>query len=234
MHLIYIDDSYERPYQIYSAIAVPAASWNTCFEAIKAWRRGLKQSDGILVTREFHATEFCGGRGKLGDRVVGKYRRSRIFREAMRLTNGLPGVRVFSVCHTQNRTWALERLITRINKTLGEWDSHAVLMFDEGKEQEITKLLRRMGVYNPVPVYVGSGVTEVRNLKLARILDDPIFKKSEHSYFVQLADFAAYAVLRREKRLASKDAYGYHECYELMPDAIVREASIRDPLGIIR
>lgn len=39
------------------------------------------------------------------------------------------------------------------------WDSYATLILDEGKEAETTRLLRKMGVYNPVPVYVGPGVT---------------------------------------------------------------------------
>jgi hypothetical protein len=31
MHLIYIDDSFEKPRQIYSAIAVPAGQWRAFF-----------------------------------------------------------------------------------------------------------------------------------------------------------------------------------------------------------
>jgi len=234
MHLIYLDDSFEKPVQIYSAIAVPANRWTECFEQLKNWRRALKASDGILITKEFHATEFCAGRGRLGPQMVGKYRRSRIFREALTLLDGMEGVKIFNVCKGDHPEWALERLLTRINKTLGAWDSYAVMMFDEGKEGEITRLLRRMGVYNPVPVYVGPGVTEVHNLKLDRILEDPVFKKSEHSYFVQLADFVAYALLRREVRLPSKDKYGYHECFDLLVDSVAREASTRDPMGVIR
>lgn len=234
MHLVYIDDSYEKPRQIYSAVAIPANRWAACFAEIKAWRRKLKESDGILITKEFHATSFCAGRGRLGPQVVGKYRRSLIFREALELLNGMEGVKVFNVCRSSNLDWAMERLLTRINKTMQTWDSHAVLMFDEGKEAEITRLLRRMGAFNPVPVYVAPGVTEMRNLKLDRILEDPVFKDSERSYFVQMADFVAYSLLRKEQPLASKNAYGYHECFDILTDVAAREASLTDPMGVIR
>ena len=234
MHLIYIDDSYEKPRQIYSAVAIPANKWDACFNQIKAWRRQLKETDGILITKEFHATDFCAGRGRLGPKIIGKYRRSQIFREALELLNGMEGVKVFNVCRSSNLEWAMERLLTRINKTMHTWDSHAVLMFDEGKEAAITRLLRRMGAFNPVPVYVGPGVTEVKNLKLDRILEDPVFKKSEQSYFVQFADFVAYALLRKEQHLASKNAYGYHECFDILKDVVAREASLTDPMGVIR
>ena len=234
MHLIYIDDSFEKPHQIYSAIAVPAHLWRPFFQHVKAWRQELKRTDGILITKELHATEFAGGRGRLGPRVVGKYRRSQIFREAMLMLNSFEGIKIFNVCHTARPEWALERLITRINKTMEAWDSHAMLIIDEGKEAEITRLLRKMGVFNPVPVYIGPGVYQMRNLPVDRILEDPVFKPSDRSYFVQMADFVAYALLRRERRLASKDRYGYHQCFDLLGDVVAREASTHDPMGVIR
>ena len=234
MHLIYIDDSYERPHQIYSAIAIPAHRWKQYFDRVKEWRRALNASDGIIVTKEFHATEFVAGRGRLGGQVVGKYRRSRIFREAMELLNGMEDVKIFNVCHAARQEWALERLVTRIQRTMETWDSYATLILDEGKEAEITRLLRKMGVYNPVPHWVGVGRQETRNLVLSRILEDPVFKQSDRSYFVQMADFVAYALLRREVRLESKDRYGYHECFDMLTDVVAREASRHDPMGVIR
>lgn len=234
MHLVYIDDSYEKPRQIYSAIAVPSERWRDHFERLKEWRRALNRTDGILITKEFHATEFVAGRGRLGPRVIGKYRRSQIFAEAMRLLNGMEGVRVFNVCRSTNPEWALERLLTRIHRTMVEWDSHATLIIDEGKEAEITRLMRKLGAYNPVPVYVAPGVAEVRNLAIHRILEDPVFKPSDRSYFIQMADFVAYALLRRESRLPSKDKYGYHEHFDLLTDVVVRAAAPRDPMGVIR
>jgi len=134
MHLIYIDDSYENPVQTYAAIAVPASVWRASFTALVDWRRALKRSDGILVTREFHATDFVAGRGRLGPNIVPKGRRCAIFREAFALLNQMPGVRVFSACRTSRPEWAFERLITRIHTTMETWDSHAVLVCDQGKE----------------------------------------------------------------------------------------------------
>lgn len=234
MHLIYIDDSYEKPYQIYSAIAVPAHLWRAFFERIKDWRRQLNQSDGILITKEFHFTEFVAGRGRLGPQIVGKYRRSRIFREAMTLLDSMEGLKIFNVCRASKPEWALERLITRIHRTMQTWDSYATLIMDEGKEAETTRLLRKMGVFNPVPVYIAPGLTQTQNLAVHRILEDPVFKPSERSYFVQMADFVAYALLRRESRLPSKDAYGYHECFDMLTHVVAREASLTDPMGVIR
>jgi hypothetical protein len=234
MHLIYVDDSYEKPCQTYSAIAVPAARWRETFTTIVNWRRKLKLSDGIMTTKEFHATDFVAGRGRLGPRVVTKGRRCAIFREAFALMNGVEGLRIFSSCRKANRDWAFERLITRVHKTMETWDSHALLICDEGKESEFTRLMRKMGVYNPVPVYVATGILEVQNLPTVRILEDPFFKPSNRSFFVQMADFVAYGLLRREQALASKNEYDLHKCFDLLKDVVAREASNTDPMGVIR
>ncbi len=150
------------------------------------------------------------------------------------MLNGMPGVRVFSSCRSANIEWAFERLLTRIHKTMRAWDSHALLIIDEGKETEFTRLVRKMSVYNPVPVYTGPRSLEVRNVATERVLEDPWFKDSARSYFIQMADFVAYGLLRREKPLASKNKYGLNECFDLLGEVVAREASPRDPMGVIR
>ncbi|MEP4884808.1 MAG: DUF3800 domain-containing protein [Alphaproteobacteria bacterium] len=230
MHLIYIDDSYERPYITFSAVAVPATQWLTTFRAIRDWRRRLKETDGIFVQKEFHATEFIGGRGRLGPKIITKYRRSQIFRNAFQLLNSLDGVRVFNVCRTSQHDWAFERLLTRIERTMRAWDSHALLVCDEGKELEYTRLARRMSVFNPIYRSDGS----IDHVPLDRILEDPFFKESHRSYFVQMADFCAYGLLRREKPLASKNAYDVHKAFDLLDNVVVRAANPSDPMGVIR
>ena len=229
MHLIYIDDSYEKPCITYSALAVPAAEWLPSFNAIRDWRRRLRDKDGILLRREFHATEFVAGRGRLGPRIVTKHRRSQIFRDAFRLLNDMGSIRIFNACRQSNHIWAFERMLTRIERTMQAWDSHALLICDEGKEIEYTKLIRRMSAYNPI-----YGPFGLQNVTLDRVLEDPFFKESHRSYFIQMADFCAYGLLRREKANANKNRYGIHQAFDALQNVVVRQASPSDPMGVIR
>lgn len=221
----------------FSAIAIPAAIWASTFTAIKSWRRQLKESDGIFVTKEFHATEFVSGRGRIAPQIVTKHRRSQIFHSAFQLLNSLEGVRIFNVCRDNRPEWAFERLLNRINRTMQAWDSNALLICDEGKEAEYIRLVRKMSVHNPIPsrygVWLDTGEAS-RNLPLDRIIEDPFFKQSDKSYFVQMADFCAYGLLRREKALASKNRYGIHKSFNQLGDVVVRAANPADPMGVIR
>jgi hypothetical protein len=114
-----------------------------------------------------------------------------------------------------------------------------VLFFDEGEEQNIRGSVRRMKVFNPIPsnrgVWYDTGAT-TKNITLDNIIEDPIFKDSEQSYFVQLADFCAYALLRMERPIASRTAYGYDTMYRELARCSRRRHNLKDPrgMGIIR
>jgi len=240
MHLIYIDDARDEELCVFSALAIPAPSWRACFQMVREFRRALKKSDGIYVYKELHGWKFVSGRGKIADRVVPKGRRCQIFRDALDLLTELPGARLFNgVFGAKQDELAFERLMNRINRTMTAWDSQAMLICDEGKEAAYTRLVRRMGVFNPIPSQFGvwrdTGAM-TKNIPIERIIEDPVFKKSEQSYFIQLVDFCAYALLRRERPIEAKSRYGLDKAWEPIAasEILVREATRRDPEGILR
>lgn len=235
---MYIDDSKDHATGacVYSALAITDATWRENFGIIKALRRSLKQSDGINITKEFHATDFVGGRGRLGDRVVYKGRRAEIFKEVLTTTASLKSVGLFNGIAASKKDEAVvfERVLNRISKTLE--DHYAILFCDEGKETEYTRLCRRMAVHNPIPSAFGtwdSGET-TKNIPITNILEDPVFKESSQSYFVQIADFCAYALLRKERPIASKTKYGLDKAFDLLDPILVKKATKKDPQGVLR
>ena len=56
----------------------------------------------------------------------------------------------------------------------------------------------------------------LKNGTIDRILEDPFFKQSDRSYFIQLSDFCAYALLRQERPIASKTKYGLDQAFNLL------------------
>ena len=93
-----------------------------------------------------------------------------------------------------------------------------------------------MKVYNPIPSRFGAweeGKVH-KSITLDRIIEDPVFKSSKSSYFIQLADFCAYALLRRERPLPSKTKYGLDKSFLTLEPVLVKKASSSDPYGIVR
>ena len=237
MFFVYIDDSGDERVRCYSALVVHESKWKECHALIRAHRRALKVSDKMFVTKELHATEFVAGRGKIGADVVTKARRGEIYRETLQMIAGLPKVRMFNAICAKNKEKVLfEYLINRINRTMAEWKSHAVIVHDEGKD--FTSLVRRMGVYNPIKSRLGcwSDGKEYRNFPTDRILEDIFFRKSHKSDFIQMADLCAYALFRNEHPLPSKAKYGINTAFECLYPICIRAANGKDvrKLGIIR
>jgi hypothetical protein len=238
MHLIYLDESWDEHLAVYSALAVPVDQWYPSLRQIREFRRYLRQAYGIRVYEELHAWKFVSGRGRPSEQIVTKWQRATIFRQALELTAVLRGARLFnSVSPKERHEQGLRWLLTRIDRTMRAKGTHAVLICDAGNEIAYTRLVRRMAVYNPIPSRYGEwhdAGASWKNIPLQRVVEDPFFKDSAQSYFVQLADFAAYALLRRERPIDSKSRYGLDTAFALLSPILVREATTRDPDGIVR
>ena len=196
----------------------------------------LRERDGIYIKKEFHATEFVSGRGKIADHFIPKERRCEIYREALGQISKLPGVRLFNAIDSKAHEQRIfERLINRLNRALVDWDSHAICISDEGKDY--TTLVRKMGVFNPIPsMFGGWPEGRTKNIIIGRVIEDLFFRRSEDSYFIQIADFCAYALLRSERHLASKNALNLHTCFDELMPICQTQCYARDHrrLGIIR
>lgn len=237
MHLFYVDDSGDEQVAIFSALAIPVDQWHDTFDYVRDFRRELKKQYGIYVYKELHAWKFVSGRGRPSPNIITKSQRVRIFNNALDLVSNLPGVRLFNAAFpSTQQDDAFEWMLNRINRALISWDSHGLIISDEGKEPVYTRLVRKMYVYNPIPSKFGTWENgkKWKNIPLDRLVEDPFFKDSSQSYFVQLVDFCAYALLRKENPIPSKTKYGLNESFSRLRDILVTEANSSDPEGIIR
>jgi hypothetical protein len=235
VYLFYIDDSDEAGVHTFCALGVPSDAWRETFNTIKTWRQQIKASDGIYMRTELHATDFVAGRGKIADRIVFKGRRCVLFREALQMLAAMPHLMLFSVTNN-NQERAFERLLNRINRTMLAKSTQALLISDEGSEGKYTKLTRRMAVHNPIPsqygVWLQSGAA-TRNIPIERIIEDPVFRPSDRSYLLQMADFCAYALLRYTRGVTQeKKKYGLHTAFPLLEPICFKGANRKHPLGI--
>lgn len=112
----------------------------------------------------------------------------------------------------------------------------ALLICDEGSENEYIKQTRRMGKFNPIPSQFGAWNPDgqaTKNITIDHVVEDPLFKKSHQSTYIQFVDFCAYALLRQEKPLASKTALGLHAAFPILEPVCFKQAS-KHQLGIIK
>lgn len=234
VHIIYLDESMEGNLHILSALAMPVSSWQHNLDALISARRLLKSQHGVFTSKEFHTSEFLGGRGRYSDRFLSREERAQIYRSMLLQGTQLHDVSLFNAISTKKMVdRAFERLLNRFQRNLNDLNGHFFLASDTGQEYLYPKITRRLRRYNPIPNRFGSGF---QNVPISRLIEDPIFIRSDVSYFIQLVDMIAYAVLRKEQPHPSgHDTFGIGSVFEdILGNICVREANYRDPYGIIR
>jgi hypothetical protein len=79
-----------------------------------------------------------------------------------------------------------------------------------------------------------SGGQKSKGIVLAHLVEDPLFKASHSSYFLQFADFVVYALLKREVPPTAHVAkYNIHQMFDVLKPVLCLKAS-SDPFGIVR
>ena len=148
MYLVYIDDSRDEPLCVFSALAIPEDTWKESLNRLRDFRRRMKREYGILVYKEFHAWKLVSGRGRISEAIVTRSQRCTVFRDFLRTVSELPDARLFNACFpAKEDKRCFERLVNRLNRTMEEWDSRAILFCDRGKESVYTRLVRRMAEF---------------------------------------------------------------------------------------
>jgi hypothetical protein len=243
MFLYYLDESYDKEVFVLTAVRINTERWGEAYEMTKEFRRGLNARFGLYVSKELHATEFVRGSGRYAPKYIGKFHRTQIFRELLEFITKIPEIELMNVtigvpnCPVDPHLRAFERLLNRIEKSLGEHKTEGLLILDEGKEGMLRKTARQMAHINFIPSKFGAwnDGRASKNIALKHLVEDPLFKSSHSSYFLQLADAVAYSLLKREVvPTGHVSKYKVNQMFEILKPVLCLKAAPGDPLGIVR
>lgn len=228
MHFVYIDDSKGERQVCFSAICIPAPSWNDALDRLVEMRREMWASDKVYIRKELHATDWVSGRGRVSPSFIPKAARARLFRYVLSGIAQLPNVQIFNAyAHCTQEDRVFEYLLNRIHINMQYHNSQATIFSDEGKNYDA--MLRKLRRHNVVSF---RGRPQ-RNDPLDRIVEDIVYRDSARNYFIQCADFCAFSLLRHKRPTDKITKYGLADAFLLLKPALVTKANYRDPLGII-
>ena len=237
MLFVYMDDTGDTEHIGFTALLMDDKIWNDTFSAVKEFRKRLNADYGIYLSKELHAWKFVSGRGRPSPKRISVAKRIDIFNQTLKFVSELPDVKLINAYSTRQKKERLyERLMGRIDRTANSENKNAIIITDEGDEHFYRKIYRRLKVYNPVASRFGTWPdgNSWKNLPLQHLLEDPFFKDSQSSYFIQLCDFCAYALHRHEVHLPAKNKLGLHESFKILEPVLFKKAFAGDSFGIIR
>src|SRR5947208_5100407 len=230
-----------------AGLVVHELRWKACFEKIMDFRRKIRDDVGLKLREEIHAGALISRPGPLAR--IQKHLRLKIVRDFADQLASMEELNVISVLvDKQNKSAgydvfenAWRSLIQHFENTIkcGNFsgprnaDDRGLLVCDNTEGKKLIRLVRRMNVYNPIPNQAQFG-TGYRNLALQFLIEDPVFRESEWSQFIQAADVCAYLLYefaRPSSYMRQKSGRNYFK--RLKPILCLR-ASPGDEFGIVR
>ena len=209
VYFAYVDESGDtgaagsRTYAL-ACVLVRAVDWADRFDRVIDFRRHLRTLFGLPVRAELKANYLLRNGGPLRPLGLSESARFAIYRQTMRLHPKL-GFRTFAILVNKqnhpNRTaddLAWEYLLQRLER-FSEKDKLGVrhrimVVHDEGNALAVRALARKARRAGGAGSMFGTGYM---SLPFGGLLDDPVPRDSKQSYFLQMADLAAYAAFRR-------------------------------------
>lgn len=217
MTIAYFDESGDDGYPSYSsqlfvmsAVYMEENHWKQNYEIIRKFRRFLKDKYDFPIKMEFHCRQLIQDKHPFH----GKYspeKRKELIELQFKLIAALD-LKIINVVIDKHRitnptydvlknafTYSLQRIE---NDMLSADDSKFLVITDEGRIEKMTSVARLLQRINYIPSLFEEG--NYRN-DLKTIIEDPLPKKSEESYFIQLSDTLAYITNLYAQRVLIKN-----------------------------
>jgi hypothetical protein len=256
MYFMYVDESGDPgPYDlakpahlrstrhyIVSGFIIPADEWRHYLTRFLDLRRYIKTKYGFPVRAELHGGELITARHATPHRVIGsRGKRIDLYEDVLTYTcKIMPRARILNIHmdkqdpqyeYTQTsdgiQTKVWERLIERYNMYLQKNcdNDFGMILADETNEILIRRLVRKVRVHHVAGSHFGGSYP----LLLTNLVEDPIMRKSDSSYFVQIADLITHALYQKLYPKGSLRKYNADKLFNRLAPLLHLPASTRDP-----
>ena len=212
MEFAYVDESGDtgaagsRTFTL-GCVLVPVDNWFERLQQLVEMRRAIRDVYGVPMRQEIKANHLVGVKKLYRDLGLGDGQVRDIYQRQLRIatqmTSGAFAVVIRKDLMNEQDLdvfdTAWRYLLERLGNRSDDSGTPIMVLHDIGQDDAIRKLIRRFRrVTWPAP----GGQTSTR-----LIVEDPVPRDSQHSYFIQLADLTAYAAsvkaLPRSGRTAS-------------------------------
>jgi len=183
-------------------VLVNAVDWSRTFNDLISLRRRIKLRYGIPVRSEIKSNFLIRSSGDLKNLGLNPNDRRMIFRSHLNQMSKSGTLNAFGVVIHKSgfsskgeifdEAWVT--LLQRLERTSrARGDEPVLLVHDNGENDSVRKIARRSRRMLTAGSMRDSGYSSV---PFHQLIDDPVARSSDQSYFLQLADLVAYSAFR--------------------------------------
>ena len=112
-------------------------------------------------------------------------------------------------------------------------DDRGMIFPDNTDGEKLQRLLRKLRHFNPVPNTASLYHGGYRNMNIRYIIEDPVMKDSQNSFFNQIVDVIAYSARQMYEPNKYMKKKGGHNFYKRLMPVLNTAASTKHKLGIV-
>lgn len=232
-------------YFVLSGLVVHELRWRPYLDGLIQFRRSIRHY-GLRLRDEFHSGAFISRPGALVR--IKRHHRLAMIRQ---FANALASMTDFNIINIvvdkQNKasgydvfSMAWKTLIQRFENTISNHkfpgpsnpDERGFILCDHTDDKKLTKLTRQMHHHNPIPHQPNWG-SGYRNLPLMYLIEDPSFRDSAHSYFIQAADLCAFLLYQHLAPNSYMCRTSGRNYFTRLDPILCKVASNTNPHGIV-
>ena len=253
MYLMYVDESGDTglinspsKYYVLSGVVLHELTWRSNLDQLIAFRRRMQKNFGLLLREEIHCANFINNPGALAR--IKRNDRLTIIRHFADELASMSGINIINVVIDKTGkkpeydvfAMAWKALLQRFENTIKhknfpgpkERDDTGMVFPDDTDVKKLTQLLRQMRRFNPVPNQPSFGLG-YRDMHLTSIIEDPNFRESKNSYFIQAADLAAFLLYQKLSPNKYMRKGAGHNYFNRLDAVICKVVSSRRSDGIV-
>lgn len=221
---------------ILAGIIVAAKNWRTTLGTLKAFRKKIAREGFLRYDVEFHCAEMIDPHKEKAFTSISVPERWKLMEEYAETIGQNSAFSIITVVIDKAKsklrpeeylTTAITKLYQAFDEFLREKENNGILFFDRANESTINTHVRKL-------LGTGASGESIPGIRIGWVIEDPIFRISSDSMFIQSADLAAYTLKEKEFPQASRRKHQAHKIFTRKLTQISFNSQIADADGIIR
>lgn len=259
MYLMYVDESGDSGmagspsrYFCLSGVVVHELRWRDTMTELLSFRHWIKSRYKVYLDDELHAADMISKPSRVARSLeeLKKYQRLAIIRHFADQIARLSDISIINVVVDKQggvpdkeevfrRAWYT--LFQRFENTIRcqnfpgpkNADDRGIVFPDNTDGGKLCRFLRDMRMRNPLKVRQPHGAYFYKDEPIKVIIEDPVLRDSRGSYFIQVADCAAYLLKQSIDPSAYMRKHGGAAYFDRLAPVLCKHATNKDPRGIV-
>lgn len=249
MYFCYVDESGDcgaynseqpeksgSPYFIFSGLIVSSEKWKISLDLIKSFRKKIARQAFISYDIEFHCAEMIDPHKIKEFTSISVPERWQLIEDYADTIGNFSNFSIISVVIdkaksdlpvTEYLTASVTKLYQAFDELLKSREENGMIFFDRANEKHVNTHVRKL-------LGTGASGESIPGVRIGWVIEDPIFRISSDSMFIQSADVVAYTLKEKEFPQASRRKHQAHKIFDRKLSNICYRSKIADEDGIIR